>query len=124
VRDLKKYWKDVREMERNLPPFVWLMSLEDSWRGLTGGVLTEVPAAEAAKLLYAKSHRPATAEEIAAHMEKRSAAVRQEFHADLRRKASRSFRYRRTLCRKVARRKMPRNLARGGSVARYDYTTR
>jgi len=85
VRDLKKYWKDVREMERNLPPFVWLMSLEDSWRGLTGGVLTEVPAAEAAKLLYAKSHRPATAEEIAAHMEKRSAAVRQEFHAGLRR---------------------------------------
>jgi hypothetical protein len=85
VRDLKKYWKEVREMERNLPPFVWLMSLEDSWRGLTGGVLTEVPAAEAAKLLHAKSHRPATAEEIATQMEKQSAAVRREFHEGLRR---------------------------------------
>jgi hypothetical protein len=73
-------------MERNLPPFLWLVSLEDPWRGLTGGVLTEVPAAEAAKLLHAKSHRPATAEEIAAHVENQSAAARQEFHESLRRR--------------------------------------
>jgi hypothetical protein len=85
VRDLKKYWKEVREMEHSLPPFLWLLSLEDPWRGLIGGVLAEVPAAAAAKLLHAKSHRPATAEEIAAHMELRSAAVRHEFHEGLRR---------------------------------------
>jgi hypothetical protein len=86
VRDLKKYWKEVREMERNLPPFVWLMSLEDDWRGLTGGVLTEVPAPEAAKLLHSKSHRIGTAEEIAAHLEKQSAAVRRAFHEGLRKR--------------------------------------
>jgi biotin operon repressor len=48
-------------------------------------VLTEVPAAEAARLLHAKSHRAATGEEIAAHLEQQSAAVRQEFHEALRR---------------------------------------
>lgn len=86
MRDLKQYWKEVREMERSLPPFVWLMSLEDGWRGLTGGVLTEVPASEAAKLLHSKSHRRGTAEEIAAHMEKQSAAARREFHEGLRKR--------------------------------------
>jgi hypothetical protein len=86
MRDLKQYWKEVREMERSLPPFVWLMSLEDDWRGLTGGVLTEVPAPEAAKLLHSKSHRSGTAAEIAAHMEKQAEAARREFHEGLRRR--------------------------------------
>jgi hypothetical protein len=78
VRDLKKYWRDVRELERSLPPFVWLACIE-------GAVLTEVRAAEAAKLLLAKSHRMAEPGEIAAYSERQSAAVRQEFHAELRR---------------------------------------
>lgn len=85
MRDLKQYWREVREVERNLPPFVCLMSLTDPQRGLVGGVLSEVPAAAAAKLLHAQSHRPATAEEIAAHLEHRSTAVRREFHEGLRR---------------------------------------
>jgi len=86
VRDLKKYWREVRELERSLPTFVWLMSLDDPWRGLTGGVLAEAPAEQGAKLLHAKSHRLATAEEIAGHMEQRSAAARREFQESLRRR--------------------------------------
>jgi len=86
MRDLKRYWKEVRELERNLPAYVWLMSLEDPLRDQAGGTLAEVPAAAAAKLLHAKSHRPATAEEIAGYLDKRSAAVQQEFHENLRRK--------------------------------------
>ena len=86
MRDLKRYWKEVRDLERNLPAWVWLMSLEDPMRGQAGGTLAEVPAAPAAKLLHAKSHRPATAEEIRVYLEKRSATVQLEFHESLRRK--------------------------------------
>ena len=86
MRDLKKYWKEVRELEKTLAGDVWLMSLDDPWRGLTGGVVSEVPAVEAAKLLHSKSHRLATEEEVEAHRAKYSATVREEFRAGLRRR--------------------------------------
>jgi len=86
VRDLKRYWQEVRELERNLPAFVWLMTVEDRLRGRPGGLIVEAPAAAAAKLLHARSHRAATAEEIAEYLAKQAAKERQDFHEDLRRK--------------------------------------
>jgi hypothetical protein len=86
VRDLKRYWREVRELERTLPAFVWLMTVEDRLRGRVGGMIVEVPAAQAAKLLHAGSHRAASAEEIAEHQAKESARERRDFHENLRRK--------------------------------------
>jgi hypothetical protein len=86
MRDLKRYWREVRELERTLPAFVWLMTVEDGPRGQRGGMIVEVPAAHAAKLLHARSHRVATAEEISEHQALQSAKERREFHEDLRRK--------------------------------------
>ena len=85
MRILQEYWREVRELERTLPDFVWLMSLEDPQRGHVGGVLAEVPAESAAKFLHAKSHRVATPEEITLHLHQSSEAARQELHEGLRR---------------------------------------
>jgi hypothetical protein len=86
VRDLKRYWREVRELERTLPAFVWLMSVEDRLRGRVGGMIVEAQAAQAAKLLHAGSHRVAAPEEIAEHQAKQSARERRDFHENLRRK--------------------------------------
>ena len=86
MRDLRVYWQEVRTLERSLPEFVWLMSLEDGKRGMVGGRMAEVSAAPAAQLLHANSHRLATEEEIAAHLEKENLARRQSFQDGLRRR--------------------------------------
>ena len=49
MRDLRQYWQEVRTLERSLPEFVWLMSLEDSKRGMVGGRMAQVGAAQAAQ---------------------------------------------------------------------------
>jgi hypothetical protein len=69
MRDLRKYWHDVRVMARVLPEFVWVAG-ED-------GRLVEVSAEVAAKLLIAKSHRLATEEEIRARGEAETARNRE-----------------------------------------------
>jgi len=86
MRDLRQYWQEVRTLERSLPEFVWLMSLQDAKRGMVGGRLAEAGAAQAAQLLHAKSYRMATEDEIAAHLEKEDQARRASFHAGLRRR--------------------------------------
>lgn len=86
MRDLRQYWQEVRALERSLPEFVWLMSLDDAKRGMVGGRMAEVGAAQAAQLLHANSHRRATEEEIAAHLEKENRTRRQNFHEGLRRR--------------------------------------
>jgi hypothetical protein len=86
MRDLRQYWEEVRALERTLPQFVWLMSLDDKKRGMVGRRMAEVGAAQAAQLLHAKSHRMATEEEIAAHLEKEERARRQSFQDALRRR--------------------------------------
>lgn len=86
MRDLKVYWQEVRALERSLPAFVWLMSLEDRKRGMVGGRMAEVGAAQAAQLLHTKSHRMATEEEIAAHLENQNQARRQSVQEGLRRR--------------------------------------
>lgn len=86
MRDLRQYWQEVRTLERSLPEFVWLMSNEDKKRGMVGGRMAEVGAAQAAQLLHANTYRMATEDEIAAHLAKEDQARRQSFNEGLRRK--------------------------------------
>jgi len=86
MRDLRQYWQEVRALQRSLPEFVWLMSLEDAKHGMVGGRMAEVGAAQAAQRLHAKSHRMATEDEIAAHLQKEDQARRQSVHEGLRRR--------------------------------------
>lgn len=69
MRDLRKYWQEVRNLAASLPADVWLVSRD--------GALVEAPAGIAAKFLIAKSHRLATEEEIRAKLETESARNRQ-----------------------------------------------
>jgi hypothetical protein len=86
MRDLRVYWQEVRTLERSLPQFVWLMSLEDVKRGMVGGRMAEVGAAQAAPLLHTRSHRLATEDEIAAHRIQEDQARRQSYHDGMRRR--------------------------------------
>jgi hypothetical protein len=86
MRDLRQYWQEVRALERSLPEFIWLMSIEEKKSGMVGGRIAELGAAQAAKLLHAKSYRMATDDEIAAHLAKEDQARRQSFNDGLRRK--------------------------------------
>jgi len=65
MRDLQLYWQEIRALEASLPQFVWVIA---------DGVLSEVSAYIAAKLLHGKSHRVATEEEIRKHAEGVAAA--------------------------------------------------
>jgi len=57
MRDIRRYWKDVRDLEASLPEFVWLVDVE-------GSAPVEVSARLGAQLLLAKSHRVASEEEV------------------------------------------------------------
>jgi hypothetical protein len=67
VPDLARYWQEIRAIERSLPDSLWMVSIEDALRGRVAGVIVEVAAAVAARLLHAKSHRVANEEEIERH---------------------------------------------------------
>ena len=69
MRDIRRYWKEVRELEASLPEFVSLVDVE-------GSVPVEVSAKLAAQLLLAKSHRVASEEELGAQREKEVTASR------------------------------------------------
>jgi hypothetical protein len=86
MADLKQYWQEVRALERSLPEYLWLMSIDDAKRDMVGGRMAEVGAAQAAQRLHARSHRMATDDEIAAHLAKEDQARRQNFHDGLRRR--------------------------------------
>lgn len=83
MRDLRKYWEQIRAIERELPEFVWMTSVEDPHEP---ACLVEVQAARAAQLLHAKSHRLATQEEIQARQAREAIESRRNFHERLRRK--------------------------------------
>lgn len=82
--DLKKYWQEIRAIEQSLAGDVWLMSLENRARGQVAGSMAEVAAGAAAKLLYAKSHRLATDEEVENHQTRQLATRRQGLQKKLR----------------------------------------
>jgi hypothetical protein len=63
VRDIRRYWSEVRALQASLPEFVWLMGVE-------GSAPVEVSAGRAAQLLLAKSHRVASEEELSVQREK------------------------------------------------------
>ena len=77
--DLKKYWQEIRAIEKSLPAEVWLVSLQNLAKGHVGGAIVEVASAVAAKLLYAKSQRLATDEEVEAHKARQDGIKRQIF---------------------------------------------
>jgi hypothetical protein len=78
MADLKRYWQEIRAIERSLPQFAWLVSIEDEERDQPGGRIAEMPAARAALLLHQKSHRIATSEEISAHHAQQEQAEREQ----------------------------------------------
>ena len=82
--DLKKYWQEIRAIEKSLPAEVWLVSLQNLAKGQVGGAIAEVAAAVAAKLLHAKSQRLATDEEIEAHKTQQDQVKRQIFEQQMR----------------------------------------
>jgi hypothetical protein len=84
MADLKKYWQDLHALEKSLPGYLWLASLENRAKGQVGGAIVEVAAAVAARLLHAKSHRPATEEEIHAHLSQQAEIQRQALQQRLR----------------------------------------
>jgi hypothetical protein len=86
VPDLRRYWLEVRTLERSLPEFVWLMGIEDPVRRLPGGGPVEVPAAGAARLLHEQSHRIATDAEITEHLAKEAAKKQRAIDDDMQRR--------------------------------------
>lgn len=61
MRDLERYWREIRAIQSGLAPFVWVVAQD---------CLIEVASSIAARLLHAKSHRLATEEEVAARKAK------------------------------------------------------
>ena len=86
MRDLRQYWQEIRDIERGLGEFEWIMSLDDPRRGMVGGRIAQANAAQAAQRLHAKTHRMATEEEISAHLAKEDEARRQSFQSELRKR--------------------------------------
>ncbi len=84
--DLRRYWQEVRALERSLPESVWLVGIEDPLRRLLPGGPVEVAAARAAQLLHENSHRMATAEEITAHLVSEAVKKRQAQDDDMQRR--------------------------------------
>lgn len=82
--DLKKYWQEIRAIERSLPAEVWLVSVGSRAKGQVSGSMVEAAAAVAAKLLYAKSQRLATDEEIQTHKAREAEIQRRAFEDRMR----------------------------------------
>ena len=82
--DLKKYWQEIRAIQKSLPAEVWLVSLQNLAKGQVAGSIVEVAAAVAAKLLHAKSQRLATEGEIEAHKAQQAETQRQVFEQRMR----------------------------------------
>ena len=79
MRDIRRYWKEVRALEASLPEFVWLVDVE-------GSSPVEVTAGRAAQLLLSKTHRIASEAELGAQKE-REVVAGQELKRDRRRRA-------------------------------------
>ena len=67
MRNVRQYWQEVRAIEAGLPEFVWLYSQ---------GVVSQVTASAAARLLHAETHRLATDAEVQGHRSAEEEAYR------------------------------------------------
>jgi len=83
-RDIRAYWQEVHALEASLPDFVWLVGVRDG----AAAAVTQAPAAVAARLLRAKSHRQASGEEVEAHHAREQAANRAAREERLRRQGT------------------------------------
>jgi hypothetical protein len=62
------YWQGVRELERSIPgPAALVISIEKPKQGLRGGQIFPVTPYNAAKLIYAETHRLCTEAEAEAY---------------------------------------------------------
>lgn len=86
MMDFRQYWQEIRAIQSKLPEYVWLMSLENTVSRFVGGCLVEVAAEVAAKLLYAKSHRLATKEEVEALLAEKEREKKDAAQENLRRR--------------------------------------
>jgi hypothetical protein len=77
MRDIRRYWQEVRALEASLPAFLWLVDVE-------GSSPVEVAAGRAAQLLIAKSHRVASADEVSAQGMREKTAERERKRRELR----------------------------------------
>ena len=78
MRDIRRYWREVQDLEASLPEFVSLVDVE-------GSMPVQVSAKLAAQLLLAKSHRLASEEELSAQRTKEIAAGKELKRDTLRR---------------------------------------
>ena len=70
MRDIRRYWQEVRALEASLPACLWLVDVD-------GSSPVEVAAGRAAQLLIAKSHRVASQDEVCAQSARDRAAERE-----------------------------------------------
>ncbi len=84
TRDVRQYWQEVRSAAAKLPEFVWLAAAGEE----TAAFAVEVPAATAARLLHAKSHRLATPGEVEAHQAREAESHRRDKVEQRRRKGT------------------------------------
>jgi hypothetical protein len=75
---VRLYWREVRAIQGGLPEFVWLSAADSA--------PVQVPAAQAALLLHAKSHRIAEEAEVGAHLAAEEARDFETRREQLRRK--------------------------------------
>ncbi len=80
MRDLRKYWQEVRAIQSGLADFVWIVAVAGTPQ------LVEVRAEQAAKMLHGGTHRLATEEEIEAHQAAEDSLRQRAFRDDLRRR--------------------------------------
>jgi hypothetical protein len=80
MRDLKRVWEDIREIQAGLPGGdVWVVAVD------AVSAPVEVGNANAARLLHAKSHRLATDDEVRSHHEFETESNRRRAEDRLRR---------------------------------------
>ena len=85
MADLKKYWQEVRSLEKGMDDFVWLVSVQDASKGHVGGRTMQAAAAVAAKLLHGGSHRIASETEVESLLASQDADRKQAFTTRLQR---------------------------------------
>ena len=79
--NMQKFWGAVRaERERIKDDFVFVISIADEVSGSRGGATCQVAREDAAILLVKKTHRLATADEVAAYRAAED-ALREEYKA-------------------------------------------
>lgn len=86
--NIRDYWRGVRQVQDSLPDteVVVVVSLQNAERGTTAGRVSECDRDTAARLIFAKTHRPAEAGEVEAFRAEQAEKKRQILKAEYDRK--------------------------------------